>query len=185
MTCRTPLIRALTALAGALIIVITTATTPAGNGRKFYDDDPLDREPETQDASGAQEQEIDLFYDLAENLFGHPGDSTPNVRARNITSVDEVPDSSWFTNRILARPLSVDQAVRGPLTGTGPATGTWSVVRPKQAGFAPGFTMNDAKGRDLVRLIRRRRDIPKRQRARFWSPTRSSGRWAIGRWRTT
>ena len=146
MTCRTPLIRALTALAGALIIVITTATTPAGNGRKFYDDDPLDREPETQDASGAQEQEIDLFYDLAENLFGHPGDSTPNVRARNITSVDEVPDSSWFTNRILARPLSVDQAVRGPLTGTGPATGTWSVVRPKQAGFAPGFTMNDAKG---------------------------------------
>ena len=68
------------------------------------------------------------------------------MRARNITSVDEVPDSSWFTNRILSRPLSVDQAVRGPLTGAGPATGTWSVVRPKQAGFAPGFTMNDAKG---------------------------------------
>jgi hypothetical protein len=68
------------------------------------------------------------------------------VRARNVNTIDEVPDSSWFTNRILARPLSVDQAARGPLTGTAPATGTWSVVRPKQAGFAPGFTMNDAKG---------------------------------------
>ena len=155
MTCRTPLIRALTALAGALIIAITTATTPAGNGRKFYDDDPLDREPETQDASGAQEQEIDLFYDLAENLFGHPGDSTPNVRARNITSVDEVPDSSWFTNRILARPLSVDQAVRGPLTGTGPATGHL-VCRQAQAGrVRAGLHDERCEGGDLVRLIRR------------------------------
>ena len=36
--------------------------------------------------------------------------------------------------------------MRGPLTGTGPAPGTWSVVRPKEAGFAPGFTMRDAKG---------------------------------------
>jgi hypothetical protein len=146
MTCPTPLMRALTAIAGALLIILTTATTPAGNGRKFYDDDPLDRVPETQDASAAQEYNIDLFYDLAENLFGRPGDSTPDVRARNINSVDEVPDSSWFTNRILARPLSVEDAVRGPLTGVGPAPGTWSVIRPKEAGFAPGFTMHDAKG---------------------------------------
>ena len=146
MTCRTPFIRALTAITGALLIILTTATAPAGNGRKFYDDDPLDRVPETQDASAAQEYNIDLFYDLAENLFGRPGDSTPDVRARNINSVDEVPDSSWFTNRILARPLSVEDAVRGPLTGGGPAPGTWSVIRPKEAGFAPGFTMHDAKG---------------------------------------
>jgi hypothetical protein len=139
---RTPLIRALTAIAGALLITVTSA----GNGRKFFDDDPLDREPETQDASGVEERDIDLFYDLAENLFARPGDSTPDLRARNVNSVDEVPDSSWFTNRILARPLSLDEAVRGPLTGKGPAPGTWSVVRPKQAGFAPGFTMTDAEG---------------------------------------
>src|SRR4029450_5960897 len=113
---------------------------------KFYDDDPLPREPETADASGVKEWDIDLFYDLAENLFGRPGDAGPAGHARNVNTIDEVPDSSWFTNRILARPLSIEEAVRGPLTGTGPAPGTWSVVRPKEAGFAPGFTMRDAKG---------------------------------------
>ena len=68
------------------------------------------------------------------------------MRARNINSIDEVPDSSWFTNRILAQPLSLEDVVRGPLTGKAPATGQWSVVRAKEAGFAPGFTMSDAAG---------------------------------------
>src|SRR5918993_488828 len=61
-------------------------------------------------------------------------------------SVDEVPDSNWFTNRIFARPLAIEEVVRGPQTGSGPATGRWSVIRPKQAGFAPGFTMQDGRG---------------------------------------
>ncbi len=142
MTDRTALIRPLLALAGALLITVTST----GNGRRFYDDDPLGREPETQDASAVRERNIDLFYDLAENLFTRPGDPALDVRARNINSIDEVPDSSWFTNRILARPLSVEEATRGPLTGNGPAPGTWSVIRPKEAGFAPGFTMKDAQG---------------------------------------
>ena len=133
-------------LAPLFLLLAISSTSPSGNGRKFYDDDPLAREPETQDASGVQEWEIDLFYDLAENLFARPGDPAPNARARNINTIDEVPDSSWFTNRILARPLSIVDAVRGPLSGPGPAPGPWAVVRAKEAGFAPGFTMNDAKG---------------------------------------
>ena len=32
----------------------------SGAGPRFYDDDPLTREPETQDASGVQPREIDL-----------------------------------------------------------------------------------------------------------------------------
>jgi hypothetical protein len=132
--------------AAAVALVAVTSSASSQNARKFYDDDPLAREPETQDASKAQEWEIDLFIDLALNLFGRPGDSTPNVRARNINTIDEVPDSSWFTNRILARTVSIDEAVRGPLTGNGPAPGTWTVIRPKQSGFAPGFTMQDTAG---------------------------------------
>ena len=128
-----------------LLIAIASAS-PSGNGRTFYDDDPLTTEPETQNASAVQPWDIDLFWDLAVNLFGHPGDPALDVRAGNVNTIDEVPDSSWFTNRILARPLAIDEAVRGPLTGAGPAPGQWSVVRPKQAGFAPGFTMRDAKG---------------------------------------
>ncbi len=132
--------------AGLVAILAIASASPSGSGRKFYGDDPIAREPETQSAAGVKDWDIDLVYDLAENLFGRPGDSGPAGRARNVNTLDEVPDSSWFTNRILARPLSIDEAVRGPLETSGPAPGTWSVARPKQAGFAPGFTMRDAKG---------------------------------------
>jgi hypothetical protein len=143
MTGVTTQLRALAGIAAALLL---THASLSGTGRKFYDDDPLVREPETQDASRAQAWDIDLVYDLAENLFGHPGDPAPAGRALNVNTIDEVADSSWFTNRILVHPLSIEEAARGPLTGSPPAPGTWAVVRPKQAGFAPGFTMRDGEG---------------------------------------
>ena len=126
------------------LFLVATAG-PSGAGRRFFDDDPLQREPDTQDASKVQEWEIDLVIDLAMNLFGRPGDPTPNVRAQNVNTIDEVPDSSWFTNRILARPVTVDELSKGPLVGDGPAAGKWNVVSPKLAGFAPGFTMRDSR----------------------------------------
>jgi hypothetical protein len=146
MVRHTRLTRALAALGTAMMVVIIGTTSSFSQGRKFYNDDPLTREPETQDASGVQEWDIDLIFDLAINLFGKPGDPTPNVRARNINTIDEVPDSNWFTNRIGARPVSVEEAARGPLTGTGPVAGMWTITRPKEVGAAPGFTMQDAKG---------------------------------------
>jgi hypothetical protein len=123
-----------------------SVAAPRGAVVKFYSDDPIGREPETQDASKVEEWDIDLFWDLSLNLFGDPGDPTPDVKAQNVNTIDEVPDSSWFTNRILSRPVPVDEATRGPVTGGGPAPGTWTVVRPKESGFAPGFTMQDGKG---------------------------------------
>jgi hypothetical protein len=132
-------------LVAALGIALAPAT-PRAASPKFYPDDPLQREPATQDASKAQEWEIDLFWDLALNLFGNPGDPAPNVEARNVNTIDEVPDSSWFTNRIGARPLSLEDAMRGPLGGEGPSPGTWTISSAKEAGFAPGFTMQDARG---------------------------------------
>ena len=92
------------------------------------------------------DSDIDLFIDLSINLFGRPGDSTPDVRARNVNTIDEVPDSSWFTNRTLARSVTAAEIARGPLAGSGPAPGRWSVVSPKLAGFAPGFTILDSRG---------------------------------------
>jgi hypothetical protein len=127
-------------------VMLTTDARPVATTVVFRDDDPLAREPETQDASAASEWTIDLFVDLAINLFGRPGDAATGVRAGNVNTIDEVPDSSWFTNRILARPLSIEEAVRGPRAGDSPATGIWTVVAAKQVGVAPGFTVQDAAG---------------------------------------
>jgi hypothetical protein len=130
---------------GVLAGLFATAIPPSGGaGRHFYDDDPIAREPETQDASGAKPWDIPLAYDLVLNLFTQPGDGS-DIRARNVNTIDEVPDSSWFTNRILARPVSIDEAVRGPNTIDGPAPGPWTIIATKSAGMAPGFTVRDAR----------------------------------------
>jgi hypothetical protein len=135
------------AIVVCMIAAITvTSTAPSINGRRFFDDDPIAREPDSQDASGAAEWEIELLVDLSINLFATPGRNTTNVRAGNINTIDEVPDSNWFTNRIGSRQITIDEAVRGPLQANGPAPGRWQVVATKKAGFAPGFTMRDADG---------------------------------------
>ena len=134
---------AATALLAALIVA---SGVPGAQSRpKFLSDDPLVREPETQDAAKVQEWELGLIADLTLNVFANPGDPTRGVRAQNVSTVDEVPDSSWFTNRIYTRPISVEEIARGPNTIDGPAPGTWTIIRPKTAGTAPGFTVRDEK----------------------------------------
>ena len=136
--------------AAYLFAFITTLALLSGassaNGRRFYDDDPLLREPESQDASKVEEWDIELLTDLAINLFTPIPADAGTVRAGNVNTIDEVPDSSWFTNRIVARQVSIEEAVRGPLTSRGPAPGRWTVIAPKKSGAAPGFTMRDAAG---------------------------------------
>ena len=118
------------------------------NGQKprFFPDDPLPREPESQDASKVQEREISLTSDILLNLFGRPGDPQTNQRAQNVNTADEVPDSSWFTNRIYTRALSLEEVAKGPTTIAGPAPGRWTVIGAKSAGVAPGFTVRDDLG---------------------------------------
>ena len=133
-------------VAGVLTLVVTaTSAALAQIGPKFYDDDPLLLEPETQDASNVQELDNILAYGLIQNLFATPGDAR-RIRAQNVNTIDEVPDSNWFTNRILARPLSLEEALRGPVTNPGPAPGPMTVLRAKLVGVTPGFTGRDSVG---------------------------------------
>jgi hypothetical protein len=129
----------------ATLVFLMSFVASGSTGPKFYDDDPIAVEPETQDASRVLPWKIDLFYDLLLNQFARPGEPA-GPRAKNINTIDEVPDSSWFTNRILAGPVSVEEAVRGPLTNNGPAPGKWSIIRAKTEGDAAGFTIRDSAG---------------------------------------
>jgi hypothetical protein len=127
------------------LVLLAVWTSPAGAQQRFYGDDPIEREPAKFDASQAKTRDIDLMYDLAKNLFAVP--RYPElVRAKNVNTVDEVPDSDWFTNRILFRPMSIEEAVKGPDTGNGPAHGKLIVTRAKQSGVSPGFTLKDTAG---------------------------------------
>ena len=140
------------------------SVAPVAQSRpKFYSDDPIAREPDTQDASKVQEWEIGLIADLTLNLFGKPGDPTPDVRAQNVNTIDEVPDSSWFTNRIYAKPLSIDELTRGPNTARRSGAGQVD-HHPREDGWN-GAGLHGARrgGQHLVSLdgrarLSRRRD---------------------------
>ena len=134
-----------THLAAWLTTLTLAGGTLAGQQPKFYADDPLRREPETADASKVVERDIVLSFDLAENLFATPGE-VRKIKALNLNTIDEVPDSSWFTNRIGARPVSIEEAVRGPVTGPGPAPGPLTVTRAKPSGVSAGFVLRDSAG---------------------------------------
>lgn len=75
-------------------------------------------------------------------------------QADNVNVLDEVPNSSWYTNRHHKERLSDNELRRGPDTGTGPDTaGTWLVTDGKLEGFGAGFFIEDAAGnRYLIKL---------------------------------
>jgi hypothetical protein len=111
---------------------------------RFYDDDPIARVVDTQDASKAAPHEISLIYDAVINLFGRPGLQDVG-RAESVNTIDEVPDSEWFTNRVGTRALTPAEVLRGPTDDAGPAPGRWTVSR-KSNGVSPGFTITDERG---------------------------------------
>jgi hypothetical protein len=113
---------------------------------RFYDDDPIPREPESQNASEAQPSPIQQLYEQVDGLFVVSGFKPSGTRAQNINTIDEVPDSSWFTNRIGTTTVTPEQLARGPIVGEPPDPSKWVVIREKTSGAHPGFTARDGKG---------------------------------------
>jgi hypothetical protein len=130
------------ALASAVTVDIVVAQGP-GPALRFGPNDPITIDDDmSADASGFAELELSEAFDLLENQFGSPGDKTPQ-HALNVNTLDEVPNSSWFTNRIGVRQMSVREMIRGdnkfdPVEAR--EWDTWTVVDGKGPhGFQPGF----------------------------------------------
>ena len=136
--------------ASRLILVVgalaTCARAVSTKGPRFYPDDPIAREPESQDAGKAQPYFIGSLYEMTTNLFVTAGYKPSDTRAQNINTTDEVPNSNWFTNRIGTTSVTVDELVRGPNSGAPPDPSHWILTREKTSGSHPGFTARDAKG---------------------------------------
>jgi len=71
-------------------------------------------------------------------------------QAANVNALDEVPDSSWFTNRHALRPMTVEQLVRGPNRGDPPDFSSGTIKKAKMDGVTPGLLVKDSKGRDYI-----------------------------------
>ena len=140
-----PRARRLALLASVVAVTLFTAGVSTQSPR-FYPDDPIARAPESQDASKAAPYSQSQMYELVNNLFVTSGYTPSGLRAKNINTIDEVPDSSWFTNRIGTTTITAEEITRGPNVGAPPDPSKWVVIREKTAGAHPGFTAVDGKG---------------------------------------
>jgi hypothetical protein len=93
-----------------------------------------------------------LIWDGADNMVFRPLSEAVGIEhhgeAVNVNSVDEVPDSSWFTNRIGMHSITAAELLRGAcspaliLDPDGSADGTWLIDHGKTNGSSPGFRVS-------------------------------------------
>jgi hypothetical protein len=124
-----------------LAIVPLYSQTP-----RFYPDDPIASDDDMSlDASKVAAVEDSNIFDFVVNTFANPG-IRHDAPARNVNTIGEVPDSSWFVNRIGQRKLSTAELVRGPDRFDSVSLDGWTVSGGKSSGLQPGFRMTDKSG---------------------------------------
>ncbi len=89
-----------------------------------------------------------LYWDIFDKLTFRPlsrmwlfGTFGP---AKNVNALGEIPNSSWYTNRMAIQVLSPERVARGPCSGQGISSqGPWRVFSGKTDGKNPGFVVED------------------------------------------
>lgn len=133
--------------------LLLVASSGCSSGMRFADRPPVWRvddqretpEPEARDfVVAAYAADIFAFRPLDRAL------SVPSLRpALNTNSLDEVPDSSWFRNRIGRYAVSAAEAAQGP-DQSGPPRPPLVVKSSKTGGGNAGFVAQDATGRRFL-----------------------------------
>jgi hypothetical protein len=172
----------------ALVVLVTCVTACASRVRPFelrapvtVDTDlqsvsvpcrraPTDKDPH-QVQCAPEEYVSPLIWDGVDNLVFRPLAEAWTFRAAseavNANSMDEVADSAWFTNRIGARPLSIEELTRGAcrpedfLHPESEEDGAWIVDHGKMDGSSAGFRI-DVHGRKYLLKVD---DVPERPSA--------------------
>jgi len=115
----------------------------AATGPRFYPDDPVWVDDDRAfDATKALPTATGDLYDFVEHTFMSPGERVDRP-AVNVNTLDEVPDSSWFTNRIGRQRMSREALVRGPDRQSRPDIQDWPIVSGKAEGVQPGYRVQD------------------------------------------
>src|SRR6188474_2447679 len=134
----------LTAVAAITALSAQTLEQSVNGVTRFYRDDPLWRDDDMRAIAKPAEHDLSKSYEFVANTFGETARSFG--RALNVNTLGEVPDSSWFTNRIGQHDMTIEDVLRGPDDRDGPAPGIWQVTGRPDAGITPKFTIRDARG---------------------------------------
>ncbi len=116
----------------------------AAEQKRFYADDPIWRDHDMRDIPPVARFELSQTYEFVNETFGETAKS--RGPALNVNTLGEVPDSSWFTNRLGRHDMTMAEIVRGPNQVDGPAEGLWQITGRPSAGVTPKFTIRDSRG---------------------------------------
>lgn len=106
---------------------------------RFRPEDPVQTDHDTRlDAGRPGRDPLGAYADFFVNTVMSPGDRQ-DIQALNTNTLDEVPDSSWFTNRIGARAMTLDEITRGPDRVDRLDIHDWVIVAGKSTGRQAGF----------------------------------------------
>jgi hypothetical protein len=135
-----------------ILVLVVAMGACAAPVRRFPLRAPMTVDPDTTPfLPRPKEYKAPEIWDTVDNtLFGPLVDALSvhhTRRARNVNALDEVPDSSWFQNRIDSIAGDVAAFLRGACDETAPdPVGPWTVVSGKPNGANPGFQVKDAAG---------------------------------------
>ena len=134
-----------------LATALTLGVVPPALAQRFHPSDPLFADDDRLIDVSEEPAEIELsdMYDRFTHIFHISGEPPfpAFVEAQNVNTLDEVPDSSWFTNRYGARPLSISElATASNVDGPPDPDETWTIIAGKSQGITPGFTIVDGQG---------------------------------------
>ncbi|MDP6039560.1 MAG: hypothetical protein QGG64_13500 [Candidatus Latescibacteria bacterium] len=100
-----------------------------------------------------------FFYEVGKTLdlgwsarrLGNITKLVPPRQADNINVLDEVPNSSWYTNRHFIKRMTLENLENGSGWAQPDTSGVWEIISGKFEGLAPGFTVRD-KNKDIYFL---------------------------------
>lgn len=92
-------------------------------------------------------QKLYFFDTFVHRRLTHAMEVHADEPARNINALGEVPNSTWFTNRVGRSELTTEQIARGPNTDDGPdLTAPIRITGTKIGGASVGLLSVDARG---------------------------------------
>jgi hypothetical protein len=118
-------------------------------------------DPDTRDIPEPKERTVGFGESSFDSEFGERWKRSTDVPhwvrkvagaskpAANVNALDEVPDSSWFTNRHALRHMTIEQLMKGP-DREPPDLSHVTITHAKLEGVTPGLRIKDGRGESYL-----------------------------------
>ena len=137
------------------VLLVAAVPAVANNDSRRLLKPPLWVDPDDRNIEEPKERDVSELYDRMRNMWlrhidlGYTARRMSNRPALNVNAWDEVPDSTWFTNRIGRKAITPRELLEGP-PGLAPVGGKWVAEKLKTAGYTPGLRIHDTSGQRFV-----------------------------------